>query len=393
MKQKRAYRYRCYPTAEQQQVLARTFGCVRYVYNWALRLRTDAYYKHQHRLGYHETSAALTLLKQQPETAWLNEVSSVPTQQSLRHLDRAFRHFFEGRAGYPAFKRKHGSQSAEYTTSAFRWDGTALTLAKMDEPLSIVWSRPLPNGCTPTTVTVSKDGAGRYFVSILVEEEITPLPVVNTQVGLDLGLQSMVVLSTAETVGNPRFFAKDEKKLARAQRRHARKKKGSKNREKACRKVARIHARIQDRRREYQQQLSTRIIRENQVVCVETLAVKNMLKNHRLAKSISDVGWGEFVRQLEYKAQWYGRTLVKIDKWYPSSKRCFDCGHVLETLSLDVRVWTCPECGVVHDRDLNAARNILAAGQAVHACGEAVRPGRAHAQAGATRRSRKASSR
>lgn len=386
MKQKRAYKFRCYPTDEQQQVLARTFGCVRYVYNWALRLRTDAYYKHQQRLGYHETSAALTILKQQPETVWLNEVSSVPTQQSLRHLDRAFRHFFEGRTGYPTFKRKHGVQSAEYTTSAFKWDGTSLTLAKMDAPLSMVWSRPLPEGCKPSTVTVSKDCAGRYFVSILVEEDIKPLPVVNKQVGLDLGLTSMVVLSTGEKVGNPRFFAQDEKKLARAQRRHAKKKKGSKNREKARRKVARIHAHIQDRRREYQHQLSTRIIHENQVVCVETLAVKNMVKNHSLAKSISDVGWGEFVRQLDYKAAWYGRTLVKIDKFYPSSKRCFDCGHVLETLSLDIRVWTCPECATVHDRDVNAARNIHAAGLTVfEACGEAVRPGRVKARSGKPR--------
>jgi putative transposase len=393
MKQKRAYKYRCSPTDEQQQVLARTFGCVRYVYNWALRLRTDAYYQHQQRIGYHETSASLTILKQQPETAWLNEVSCVPPQQALRHLDKAFRTFFEGRASYPTFHKKHGVQSAEYTTSAFKWDGTHLTLAKMPAPLDIRWSRPLPDSCTPTTVTVTKDCAGRYFVSLLVEEDLKPLPVTPNMVGLDLGLKSMVITSDGHTYGNPRFFAKDEKKLAKAQRKHARKRKGSKNRDKARKKVARIHARIAERRRNYQHKLSTQIIRENQVVCVESLSVKNMVQNHRLAKSISDVGWGEFVRQLEYKAEWYGRTLVKIDKWYPSSKRCFDCGHVLETLSLDVRVWTCPECKVVHDRDINAARNILAAGRAVHACGEAVRPGRVKAHPGASRRSRKASSR
>jgi putative transposase len=240
-------------------------------------------------------------------------------------------------------------------------------------------------------MTITKDGAGRYFVSILVEEEIAPLPATPHMAGLDLGLKSMVITSDGSAFGNPRFFAKDEKKLAKAQRRHVRKRKGSKNRDKARKKVARIHARIAERRRDYQHKLSTRLIRENQVVCVESLTVKNMVQNHCLAKSISDVGWGEFVRQLEYKAEWYGRTLVKIDKWYPSSKRCFDCGHVLETLSLDVRIWTCPECKVVHDRDINAARNILAAGRAVNACGEAVRPGRVKAQAGASRRSRKAS--
>src|SRR2546428_4943270 len=377
MKQKRAYQYRIYPTDEQKRLLARTFGCARFVYNWALRLRTDAYYERQERIGYHQTSAMLTSLKQQPTYAWLNEVSCVPTQQALRHLEKAFRNFFEGRTAYPKFHSRHGEQAAEYTTSAFKWDGRQLTLAKMDAPLDIHWSRPLPKGCRPTTVTVTKDRAGRYFVSILLEEEITRLPVCNTQVGLDLGLKSMVVLSTGEQVGNPQFFRQDEKKLAKAQRRLAKKKKGSKNRNKARLKVARIHARIADRRRDYQHQLSTRIVHENQVICIESLAVKNMVKNHCLAKAISDVGWSEFVRQLTYKAEWYGRHLVKIDKWYPSSKRCHHCGHVLETLSLDVRFWICPECKMFHDRDINAAKNVLAAGLAVSACGEAVRTGRA----------------
>jgi putative transposase len=392
MKQKRAYQYRYYPTDEQQQVLARTFGCVRYVYNWGLRKKTDAYYQQGERLSYAHLSCALTDLKKQDETAWLNEVSSVPLQQTLRHLDRAFLNFFEGRAKYPTFKKKHGVQSATYAASAFKWDGAHLTLAKMDTPLHIVRSRPLPNGCKPTSVTVTKDCAGRYFVSILIEEDIQLLPVTPKMVGLDLGLKSIVITSDGHTHGNPKFFAKDERQLARAQRRLAKKRKGSKNRDKARRKVARIHARIADRRRDYQQKLSTQIIRENQVVCVESLQVKNMVQNRHLSKAISDVGWGEFVRQLDYKAAWYGRTLVKIDKWYPSSKRCFACGHVLETLSLDIRVWTCPECATVHDRDVNAANNILAAGLAVHACGESVRPGAVKTKSGNSRRSRKARS-
>lgn len=358
MKQKRAYKFRFYPTNEQKHLLARTFGCARYVYNWGLRLRTDASSQYQQRIGYHETSAALTKLKKQEDHQWLNEVSCVPPQQALRHLDRAFRNFFEGRAAYPTFKKKHGVQSAEYTNSAFKWDGTSLTLAKMDSPLDIHWSRSLPQGARPTTVTVTKDCANRYFISILVEEEITPLPVVSQQVGLDLGLKSMVITSDGDTYGNPKCFHRDEKKLAKAQRRHAKKQKGSKNQAKAALKVARIHARIADRRRDYQHKLSTKLIRENQVICTESLSVKNMAKNHTLAKAISDVGWSEFVRQLEYKASWYGRTLVKIDKFHPSSKRCFDCGHILDSLSLDIRHWTCPECGAVHDRDLNAAQNI-----------------------------------
>ncbi len=386
MQQKKAYKYRIYPTAEQVHILARTFGCCRYVYNWALRQRTDAYYKDGERLYYEATAQRLTSLKKQADHVWLNDISSVPLQQSLRHLDTAFRNFFEGRAQYPKFHKKHGEQAATYASTAFKWDGTSLTLAKMSEPLNIVLSRPLPKGAKPSTVTVSTDCANRYFVSLLLEEDIKPLPVVNKQVGLDLGLKSMVVTSDGYTYGNPKFFAKDEKKLAQAQRRQTRKKKGSKNRAKARHKVAKIHAKIAERRRDYQHKLSTQIIRENQIVCVESLQVKNMVQNHSLAKAISDVGWGEFVRQLEYKAKWYGRTLVRIDKFYPSSKRCFDCGHVLDTLSLDVRVWTCPECGVIHDRDINAAKNIHAAGLTVFdACGEAVRPGRAKARVGKPR--------
>ncbi len=382
MKQKKAYKYRMYPTQEQAHILARTFGCCRYAYNWALRARTDAFFQRGERLYYNQLAVLLTDLKKQEETAWLSEVSSVPLQQALRHLDTAFRNFFEGRAEYPTFHKKHGVQAATYAANAFRWDGHSLTLARMDAPLDIHWSRPLPKGCQPTSVTISKDGADRYFVSIPVEEDIKHLPEVNKQVGLDLGLKSMVITSDGHTYGNPQFAASDEKKLAKAQRRHAKKKKGSQNRRKAQLKVARIHAKIADRRRDYQQKLSTEIIRENQVVCVERLHVKNMVQNHTLAKAISDVGWSEFVRQLAYKAEWYGRTLIKIDKWYPSSKRCFDCGHMLDSLTLDIRSWTCPECGVQHDRDLNAARNILAVGLTASACGEMVRPGRAKARTG-----------
>src|SRR5437588_7827874 len=389
MKQKKAYKYRMYPTQEQAHILARTFGCCRYVYNWALRQRTDAFFQRSERLYYNQLAVLLTDLRKQEETAWLSEVSSVPLQQALRHLDRAFRNFFEGRAEYPTFHKKHGVQAATYAANAFTWDGKELTLARMETPLDIHWSRALPKGVKPTSVTITKDCAHRYFVSILVEEEIKHLPIVKKQVGLDLGLKSMVITSDGHTYGNPKFFAQDEKKLAKAQRRHAKKKKGSQNRRKAQLKVARIHARIADRRRDYQHKLSTKIIRENQIVCIESLSVKNMVQNHKLAKAISDVGWSEFVRQLEYKAEWYGRTLVKIDKWYPSSKRCFDCGHILDSLPLDIRFWICPECGVSHDRDSNAARNILAAGLAVAACGESVRPGRAKAQPGKTQRSRK----
>ena len=302
-------------------------------------------------------------------------MSSVPLQQSLRHLEKGFVNFFEGRAQYPTYHQKQKRQSATYASKAFIWNGSTLTLAKHKEPLNIVWSRPFPDGSKPSSVTVSKDASGRYFVSILVEENIPPLPMTEKSIGIDLGLKSFLITSDGETIDNPKYYARAEQKLATLQRKHARKKKGSKNRDKARRQVAKHHARIADMRKDFQHQLSTRLVRENQTICLETLAVKNMVKNQCLAKAISDVGWGEFVRQLEYKAKWYGRTVVKIDRFYPSSKTCGACGFVLEELGLEVRAWVCPHCGVCHDRDINAAKNIVTEGlSALNACGGTVRP-------------------
>ncbi len=369
----RAYKYRFSPTAEQAHTLACTFGCCRWVYNWALNMRTTAYFQHGQRLSHHDLSSALTALKKAEGTTWLKEVSSVPLQQTLRHLDTALTNFFEKRADYPTYKKKHKKQRATYTSNAFTLTGTTLTLAKMKEPLDIVWSRPLPKGVQPSSVTISKDNAGRYFISILVEETIGTLPMCEKAIGIDLGLKSFLITSDGETIANPKYSARAEKKLAKAQRRHAKKRKGSKNREKARKNVARLHARVADLRRDFQHQLSSRLIRENQVICLETLAVKNMVKNHTLAKAISDVGWSEFVRQLEYKAHWYGRTVVKIDRWYPSSKTCSACGYVREELALDVRAWSCPACGTCHDRDINASQNVLAVGLTATACGGHVR--------------------
>lgn len=371
---KRAYRFRFNPTPEQEVILARTFGCARFAYNHMLRLRTDAWFQRQERIGYHETSAALTALKKDPEFVWLNEVSSVPVQQALRHLQTAFGNFFAKRAKYPAFKRKDGPQSAEYTTSAFKWDGKVLKLAKMNTPLDVRFSRTIPRAAKVTTVTVSKDAAGRYFVSMLCDDTVQPKAEVEGKVGIDLGLTHFAIFSTGEKIAAPNTFRKHEAKLAKLQRRLAKKTKGSANRKKAKLKVAKLHAKIADSRKDFLHKLSTRLINENQVIAIETLAVSNMQKNHCLAKSISDAGWAEFARQLKYKSLWYGRELVGIDRWYPSSKRCSDCGHTVAKMPLNVREWTCPECGTIHDRDINAARNVLAAGLAVSAHGEAVSP-------------------
>ncbi len=367
---KRAYKFRFYPTPEQADLLTRTFGCVRFVYNAVLRWRTDAFFKQQQKIGYTQASARLTAIKKEPELAFLSEVSCVPLQQCLRHQQAAFKNFFEGRAKYPAFKKKRHRQSAEFTTSAFKYRYGQLFLAKCAEPLAIRWSRPLPSA--PSTVTMSRDAAGRYFVSCLCEFKPETLPVTPKTLGIDLGLKDLFVTSEGERIGNPRHTAKYAGKLALAQHRLSKKKLGSANRAKARQKVARIHAKISDCRMDSLHKLSRRLINENQVVCAESLAVKNLIRNPTLSRAIADAGWGELVRQLAYKGEWAGRQVVAIDRWYPSSKRCSACGHTRNALPLNIRHWACPACGAEHDRDVNAAVNIKAAGLAVLALGESV---------------------
>ncbi|MBL1119538.1 transposase [Streptomyces sp. 110] len=375
---KRAFKYRFYPTDAQAAELSRTFGCVRKVYNLALAARTQAWVLRQERVNYNATSAMLTAWKRTEELAYLNDVSSVPLQQALRHLQTAFTHFFAKRARYPRLKsRKKSRKSAEYTTSAFRFRDGKLTLAKMTEPLEIVWSRPLPEGATLSTVTVSQDAAGRWFVSLLCEDPgVEPLPTTDAAVGVDAGLDHLLTLSTGEKITNPRHERHDRDRLAKAQRKLARKAKGGgANRAKARQRVARVHARIADRRRDTLHKITTRLVRENQTIVIEDLTVRNLLKNGRLARAISDAAWAEFRTMLEYKAWWYGREVIAVDRWFPSSKLCSHCGTLQDKLPLSVRTWTCG-CGVTHDRDVNAARNILAAGLAVSACGAGVRPQR-----------------
>ncbi|WP_406223917.1 RNA-guided endonuclease InsQ/TnpB family protein [Streptomyces canus] len=379
---KRAFKYRFYPTGEQAAELSRTFGCVRLVYNKALEERTRAWYGEQRRISYVQSSAALTQWKKTEELGFLAEVSSVPLQQALRHLQAAFGTFFAKRAKYPRYKsRKKSRASAEYTRSAFTWRDGQVTLAKMADPLDVRWSRPLPEGAEPTTVTVSRDAAGRWFVSFLCEDTVAPAAATTAAVGLDAGITSLVTLSTGEKVANPKHERRDRARLARAQRELSRKAKGSANREKARRKVARVHARIADRRRDFLHKLSTRLVRENQTVVIEDLSVRNLLKNGTLARAISDASWAELRSMLEYKCAWYGRELVVIDSFFPSSKLCGNCGSVRGKLPLNVRAWTC-DCGAVHDRDVNAARNILAAGLAASACGDGVRPQRESSRTG-----------
>lgn len=362
----RGFRYRFYPTAEQEALLRRTIGCTRLVYNRALHEHSEAWTTGKKSIGYAAQSRTLTAWKKMPELSFLNEVSSVPLQQALRHLQTAYANFFGKRAKYPSFKRKSRGGSAEFSRSAFRYEDGALTLAKMTASIDIRWSRPLPEGVQPSTVTVSLDASGRWHISLLCEDaSIKPLPKLKTAVGIDLGLTSLVTLSTGKKIANPKHDARELARKRILSRRLAHKVKGSKNRDKARQKLARLHARVADRRRDHLHKLSTQLVRENQAIVVEDLNVRGMVKLRSLSRVISDAGWSELVRQLEYKSEWRGRTFVKVDRFFPSSKTCHCCGHVVETLPLSVRVWTCPVCKAEHDRDVNAARNILAAGLAV----------------------------
>ncbi|MDV5147282.1 RNA-guided endonuclease TnpB family protein [Streptomyces sp. SBC-4] len=333
----------------------------------------------QERVNYNQTSAMLTAWKKTDELAYLNEVSSVPLQQTLRHLQTAFANFFGKRAKHPRFKsRKKSRKSAEYTTSAFRFREGRLTLAKMSEPLDIVWSRPLPLGAEPSTVTVSQDEAGRWFVSMLCEDpSVKPLPKTDTAVGIDVGLRHLLTLSTGEKIANPRHERRDRTALARGQRSLARKAPGDgANRRKARRKVAKIHARIADRRRDGLHKLTTRLVRENQTIVIEDLTVRTMVRNRSLARAISDAAWSEFRSMLEYKAAWYGREVIAVDRFFPSSKLCSHCGKLAASMPLHIRTWTCEGCGTTHDRDVNAAKTLKAAGLAASVCGAGVRPQR-----------------
>ena len=367
----RAYRYRFYPTAEQENLLRRTMGCVRLVYNKALSVRTKGWYENQERISYSKTSSMLTSWKKTEDLNFLNEVSCVPLQQCLRHLQGAFANFWGKRTKYPRFKAKRNGGSAEFTRSAFKYRDGKLVLAKCKEPLNIVWSRHLPDGCTLSTVTVKLEPSGRWFVSLLIDDPtVKPLLKTGRQTGIDAGISRLITTSDGDKISNPKHFNRLYQRLKRAQKELSRKTKGSNNRYKARLKVARIHARIKDARTDFLHKLTTDLVRAYDLIAMEDLAVRNMVKNRKLARSISDAAWGEMFRQLEYKCEWYGKDLIKVDRFFPSSKRCNHCGYVVDKLPLSVRSWDCPSCrtkGI--DRDVNASRNILAAGLAVKVCG------------------------
>lgn len=381
------YAFRLYPDVAQQAALARAFGCARVVFNDAVRAREDARKAGRPSPTAGELSrAVITQAKQTTSRSWLGEVSAVVLQQSLRDAEAAYKNFFASlkgarkgpKLGPPRFKsRKDARQSVRFTANA-RWsitDRGRLSLPKIGA-VKVKWSRTLPT--TPTSVTVIKDAAGRYFASFVIDTDPAAdqarMPETGRTIGIDLGLTHFAVLSDGTKIDSPRFLRRAEKKLKKAQRELSRKQKGSKNRAKARLRVARAHAKVADARREFHHQLSTRLIAENQGIAVEDLSVAGLART-RLAKSVHDAGWSTFVGMLAYKAARYGRTLVKIGRFEPTSQTCSTCGVKDGPKPLNVREWTCTACGVVHDRDVNAAINIkTAAGLAVSACGAPVRP-------------------
>jgi putative transposase len=352
------------------------------VWNRTLAARQARWQLERERPSYAETDQALTAMKQDPELAFLNEVSSVPLQQALRHQHQAFRGFFAGRARCPRFKSRADRQAAHYTRSAFTLRGGVLRLAKMKVPLRFTWTWPDTDvtALDPSTVIVAREPDGRWYVTFTADTaELAPLPGTGRAVGVDLGVKDFAVTSDGERIANPRHLERRARNLARYQRRLARCRKGSNNRAKAKAQVARAHRKVRNARQDFLHRASTHLVRSNDVIVIEDLNVVGLVRNHRLARAISDCGWGEFRRQLAYKSERYGRELVVISRWYPSSKTCSACGHLLAELSLSTRQWTCPSCRARQDRDVNAAKNILAAGRAVardspgDACGGDVR--------------------
>jgi len=385
------YNYRLYPAPGQRSALARAFGCARVVFNDGLRARQDAYAAGLPYITDAELSARLTAAKATPERVWLGEVSAVVLQQAQADLNTAYRNFFASITGKrkgpkiapPRFRsRKDRRQAIRFTRNA-RFTITAggrLRLPKIGD-VPVRWSRDLPS--EPSSVTVIMDAAGRYFASFVVEAGDEPLSEVGAEVGIDLGLTHFAVLPDGRKVANPRFLRRAERKLRKAQQALSRKVKGSSNRAKARIKVARVHARVADTRRDWLHKESTRVIRDSQAVYVEDLCVSGLGRT-RLARSVHDAGWSAFTSMLEYKARKHGRTFARIDRFEPTSQVCSACGVKDGPKPLGVRQWACAACGTVHDRDVNAARNILAAGRAdrLNACGGDVRPGLALAVAG-----------
>lgn len=373
----RAYQFRIYPTREQEILIHKTFGCSRFVYNYFLDLWNEEYFNTGKGLTYTRCSKQLTELKKQPETAWLREVDKFSLQNSLRHLSDSFSRFFKKQTNKPTFKSKKNpvqSYTTQFTNNNIAVLDCHIKLPKLG--LVRFAKSKTPKGRI-VSATIRKNASGKFFISILCEEEIGKLPKTNTAIGIDLGIIEFAILSDGRKIDNHRFTFKMENKLKREQRKLSKraavaKQKGinlleARNYQKQKRKVARLHEKVANQRTDFLNKLSTEIIKNHDIICIEDLNTKGMLRNRKLAKSISDVSWSSFVAKLQYKADWYGRTIIKVDQWYPSSQLCSICGHKDGKKPLHIREWTCPACHTHHDRDINASQNILNEGLRIHA--------------------------
>ena len=373
VEQLKAYKFRIYPTEEQEIFFAKTFGCVRKVYNLMLNDRKKAYEEVKN-----DPSKKMTFptpAKYKKEFPFLKEVDSLALANAQLHLDKAYKNFFRDKSvGFPRFKSKKNPVQS-YTTNNQNGtvaliDSKFIKVPKLKSLIRIKLHRQ-PKGMIKSA-TISRHSSGKYYISLLCKEEISELPKTNSAIGIDLGITDFAILSDGQKIDNNRFTSKMEKKLKREQRKLSKrallaKNKGiplseAKNYQKQKRKVARLHEKVMNQRTDFLNKLSTEIIKNHDIICIEDLNVKGMLRNHKLARSISDVSWSSFVAKLQYKADWYGREIIKVDTWFPSSQICSECGHKDGKKSLDIREWTCPICHTHHDRDINASINILTEG-------------------------------
>ena len=349
-----AYKFRLYPNQEQQQFLAKCFGCSRFVYNYFLRLTTDVYADCQKSLRYKEWSKLLTSFKK--EFQWLQEVNSQPLQQTLKDLETAYSRFFQGKAKFPRFKKRSHQPSFRVPQNCSITEKGKLKLPKMSH-IKMVLHREIEGDIK--SVTISKTPSGQYYASIVTELDIPKAPLNGDKIGMDLGLKDFCMTNKPEKFENPRYFQRSLRRLKIRQRRLSRKDKDSNNRKKARVKVAKIHEKVANQRLDYQHKISFKLTNENQVISCEDLNIKGMVKNRKLAKQVRDVAWGKFLTLLEYTGDIYGCEIKRVDRFFPSSKRCSSCGYIKEDLTIKDREWTCPECHTQHDRDINACWNLL----------------------------------